>query len=164
MSTALESRTHVEMSSDGRFRMRLNRLVIVSTVVLGLIAILALMETETEWWALLLLFGGWGLMPSLLYAIRNQPRWRYLLTVPAILVTSGLAVVTSGFTGSAIAHLGWGLITAGVVIGGGLGAWFWYRWMPVPEQLNDPFSSGRWLLVSVHVGLIVTGLALVLTA
>jgi hypothetical protein len=30
----------------------------------------------------------------------------------------------------------------------------------VPIQLNDPFSSGRWVLIWVHVLLIVVGLML----
>jgi hypothetical protein len=162
MTTALAPRAHPEMSSNGRFRDRLNRLVIFSAVALGLIAILALTKTEAGWAALLLLFAGWALMPALLYQGRSQPRLRYLLTLPAVLVTSGLLMVTIGFTGPANALLGWWLITAGVGVGGGLGAWFWYRWMPVPDRLDDPFSPGRWLLISIHVGLIVTGLVLVL--
>jgi hypothetical protein len=52
------------------------------------------------------------------------------------------------------------LVTAGVLLGGVLGLWFWYRLLPVPAALDDPFSRGRWTLIAVHVSLIVVGLVL----
>ena len=60
-----------------------------------------------------------------------------------------------------VARAGWVLITTGVFLGGILGAWFWFRWLPVPAALADPFSRGRWALIAIHVCLIVFGLALV---
>lgn len=52
------------------------------------------------------------------------------------------------------------MMTAGVLMGGVLGLWFWYRPAPVPLRLDDPFSRGRWLLIGAHVALIVVGMML----
>ena len=41
------------------------------------------------------------------------------------------------------------------------GTWFWFRCIPVPIALSDPFSRGRWVLIVVHVFLIVAGVTLV---
>lgn len=131
-------------------------------MALGAIAFLALTTTEAPVVALTLLFGGWIAMPSLLAMALDQPRWRYLLIVPATMVGSGLLIVIAGLSGSTRALMGWWLIAAGVLFGAGLGGWFWYRWMPVPLGLSDPFSRGRWALIGVHVGLILAGMALVL--
>jgi hypothetical protein len=60
--------------------------------------------------------------------------------------------------------VGWLTTTAGILLGGGLGAWFWYRWFPVPASLEDPCSRARWLLIGVRVALIVAGLLLVALA
>jgi hypothetical protein len=51
-------------------------------------------------------------------------------------------------------------VTAGILLGSLLGLWFWYRLLPVPASLDDPFSPGRWTLVTAHIALIVVGLAL----
>jgi hypothetical protein len=59
-----------------------------------------------------------------------------------------------------VAAAGWLLMTGGVALGGGLGLWLWYRLLPVPASLDDPFSCGRWALVALHVGLIVAGYAI----
>jgi hypothetical protein len=149
------------MSSDPRFEGRLRRLAAVSSVALGLIAVLALTTTDAGPMPLALLFAGWPLMPALLRAGIDRPRWRYLLAAPASMVTAGLLMVTLGFTGPPIALTGWWMITTGVLLGAGLGAWFWFRWLPVPASLDDPFSTGRWSLITVHVALIVVGMALV---
>jgi hypothetical protein len=42
-----------------------------------------------------------------------------------------------------------------------MGAWFWFRMLPVPAALDDPAAAGRWALIAMHVTLIVTGLVLV---
>jgi hypothetical protein len=42
-----------------------------------------------------------------------------------------------------------------------LGAWFWFRWLPVPRSLHNPFAPGRWVLIGVHVGMIIVGIGLV---
>ena len=34
--------------------------------------------------------------------------------------------------------------------------------LPVPEILRDPYSFGRWILIAIHVGLVVCGIALIL--
>lgn len=53
------------------------------------------------------------------------------------------------------------MTTAGVLMGGVLGLWFWFRLVPVPRFLDDPFSPGRWALVTAHIILIVAGLGLI---
>ena len=51
-------------------------------------------------------------------------------------------------------------MTAGVLLGGFMGLWFWFRVAPVPAGLDDPTARGRWSLIALHVALIVLGLAL----
>jgi hypothetical protein len=107
------------------------------------------------------LAAGWALMPLILFASLRLPVLRYALVVPASLVGIGLlSVVARWLPASALAATGWVLVTAGVLLGGMLGTWFWFRLVPVPVALDDPFSPGRRLLIKVHVALIVTGLAL----
>lgn len=150
-----------EMSTARRFRGRLRRLVVVSSVALGLITLFAALATDAPPLVIGLLASGWILMPVLLYASMDRPRIRYLLALPATLVAAGLITVAVDFEGETITRVGWWLITAGVLFGGSLGTWFWYRWMPVPEALEDPFSPGRIALIAVHVGLVVIGMGLV---
>jgi len=145
------------MSSDPRFMKRMKRLIVVSAVALGLICLLVYTTSDAGWGAIGLMIAGWVSMPTLLAGGLARPKWRYLLVVPAGLVSTSLVIVAVGFDGSAVAKLGWWLMTAGVLVGGTLGGWFWYRWMPVPPMLEEPFSSGRWTLIAIHAGLVVTG-------
>jgi hypothetical protein len=57
-----------------------------------------------------------------------------------------------------MAALGWVLIAVGLLLGGLLGGWFWFRWAPVPRVLDEPFAPARWWLIAVHVGFICAGL------
>jgi hypothetical protein len=150
------------MTIDPSFARRLKRLIAVSAVALGLIFLLAYNTSGAGWISYGLLIGGWVSMPILLARSLERPMWRYLLAIPAGLVSSGLVIVAFGFDGSSVAQIGWWSMTAGVLLGGTLGGWFWYRWMPVPRILDQPFSTGRWALIAVHAGLIVAGGALVL--
>jgi hypothetical protein len=152
-------RPQVEMSKDVRFERRLRRLVGVSLVFLGVIAFLAWAKADADARTLALLVSGWILMPTLLFVSISKPLWRYLLAVPAVLMIVGLLRTTLD---ADTAVFGWWLITAGIAIGGTLGTWFWYRWLPVPSHLDDPFSPGRWALVAIHVGLVLAGIVLVL--
>jgi hypothetical protein len=149
-----------EQSTDPRFCGRLRRLVVVSAVMLGSIALLAALSDAPPF-GIGLLASGWILMPTLLRAGVKRPRVRYLLALPATLVTAGLIATVTHLDAGSDATLGWWLITAGVALGGGLGMWFWYRWLPVPESLDDPFSSGRIALIATHVALILAGIGLV---
>lgn len=151
----------VEMSADPLFEMRIRRLIAISAVALGLLCLLAFTTTDARTIWLVLLIGGWLSMPILLAASLKRPVLRYLLTAPAAMVSTGLLGVALGFEGSAVAHLGWWIMAAGVSAGGTLGAWFWYRWMPVPRSLDRPFSTGRWTLIAIHAGLVMVGGGLV---
>lgn len=153
-----------EMSTGQRFVHRLERLIVVSTVMLGTITLLAALSTDATPLTIGLLAAGWALMPALLYLSLERPKFRYLLMLPATLVSVGLFVVATGVDSGSMASVGWWLITAGVLFGGGLGSWFWYRWLPVPERLTDPFSPGRIALIAIHVTLIAIGIALVIAA
>jgi hypothetical protein len=101
-------------------------------------------------------------MPSILALSLSRPRLRYALIVPSLLVTLALLTISLVVPpGSVIQRVGWALMTGGVLLGGSLGVWFWFRWLPVPSFLVDPFSRMRWGLIGLHVCLIVIGIALV---
>jgi hypothetical protein len=149
------------MTSDPRFARRVRRLIAVSSVALGIIFGLTLATETAAWAARLLVAAGWVTMPTLLAASLARPRRRLWLTLPATLVSLG--VLTTALTAEPLTLEAWGwwLVTAGLWLGGGLGAWFWYRWLPVPPGLDPPFSAGRWALVAVHVALVSAGVACV---
>jgi hypothetical protein len=80
-------------------------------------------------------------------------------------VTLGLLAVSLGWAPEpAPAAAGWPLMTAGVLLGGALGLWLWFRLLPVPAALDDPLAGGRWGLIAVHVVLVVVGWVLAATA
>lgn len=159
IAQATDPRPPIEMSTDSRFERRLRRLVLVSLVFLGVIAYLAWSKGDAGPLTLVFLISGWILMPTLLHISVAKPRWRYLLAIPAMLVIVGLLRTTLD---AGAAAFGWWLITAGIAFGGTLGGWFWYRWVPVPSRLDNPFSPGRWALVTIHVGMVIAGIVSVL--
>lgn len=162
MSDALLRRVPVELSTDARFAGRIKRLALTAVVALGLIWWLAVTTLATPTLAGIALAAGWVLMPAVLLASLSRPRLRYALVVPATLVGVALLGVSVWWLPpDPLAAVGWLLITMGIGLGGVLGIWFWFRLLPVPEPLHDPFSGGRLALIGVHVGLIVTGLVLV---
>lgn len=151
-----------EMTGDARFEARVRRLAGISSIALGVVFGLAVAGPVDAPYVRLALALGWFLMPTILYASLWRPALRYLLVVPATLVSLGLlAIVAIALPPGVVASAGWVLVTAGVLVGGSLGLWLWYRLLPVPQDLDDPFSFGRWALIGLHVGLVVTGLALV---
>jgi hypothetical protein len=156
------TRGPTELTSDLRFSGRVRRLVAVSSIMLGVITLLAALSPESTPLSIGLLVSGWILMPTLLDASVTRPRLRYLLALPAMLVTVGLIIVALGMDAWSAATAGWWLLTIGVLFGGGLGSWFWYRWMPVPEQLDDPFAPRRIALIVTHIALVVVGMALII--
>ena len=151
----------MEMSSDPDIARRIKRLIAISAVALGLIFLLICTAAEAGPGPTGLMIGGWATMPILLAGSLSSPRWRYLLAIPAGLVSASLLIVALGFEGSITARIGWWMMTAGVLEGGTLGGWFWYRWVPVPRPFDQPFSAGRWVLVALHAALVVTGGAFV---
>jgi hypothetical protein len=155
----------VELTDDARFRGRITRLTVVSAVALGLVSSMAVATLETPAAVDALLIAGWALMPLILLASLSRPRLRYGLVLPASLVSIGLlAIVIGWLPGSVPAAIGWVLLAAGIWLGGGLGLWLWYRILPVPAALDDPFSPGRWALVGTHIVLVIAGFALAATA
>ena len=152
----------VELTADPRFARRIIRLALTSASALGLIWWLSATKLHAHEAVSIALAVGWLLMPLVLVLSLRWPKLRYALVVPSFLVGLALlAVCTSALPEERVASAGWLLITGGVLLGGVLGAWFWFRWLPVPARLVDPFSPGRWVLVATHVSLITAGLALV---
>lgn len=161
MSDLLAHRRTVELSTDRRFAGRVRRLALTSVVALGIIWGLAAATLEAPSFIGAGLALGWLLMPSILVASLADPRWRYALVFPASLVGSSLFAISVAWPPEApLAAVGWVLMTCGVLLGGLLGLWFWYRLVPVPKTLDDPFSPGRLGLIRAHVVLIVIGLLL----
>jgi hypothetical protein len=153
-----------ELSHDRAFAARVKRLGMVSVVALGLIWWLAVATTDVPPFVGIALAAGWVLMPVILFASLRMPLLRYALALPASLVGLGLLALVAGWLpATGLAASGWLLVTAGVMLGGLLGAWFWFRLIPVPVGLDDPFSPGRWTLIAMHVALIVIGLLLAAT-
>ncbi len=154
----------VELSSDPRFGGRVRRLAATAAAALGVIWALATTTLDTPVAVDVALLLGWVTMPALLIASLADARWRYALVVPSSLVgVPLLAICALWLHPSAIAAAGWLLVTGGILLGSALGVWFWYRVLPVPPALDDPFAPARWMLVVVHVALIVIGLALAST-
>lgn len=165
MSDAIAHRQPVELSTDERFAGRVRRLALTSVVALGIIWALSVATLDAPAWTDAGLAAGWVLMPVVLVASLADPRWRYALALPAFLVgISLLAISVAWRPAPPLAAAGWVMITVGVLLGGLLGLWFWYRLVPVPKALDDPFSPGRLGLIRAHVMLIVTGLVLAGTA
>lgn len=155
----------VELSTDPRMARRVQRLGFVSMVALGLIWALAVASLDAPPLVDGALAAGWVLMPMILFVSLSHPRLRYGLVLPGSLVGLGLlAICTRWLPAEATAAAGWLSITAGVLLGSLLGLWFWYRLLPVPAALDDPYAGGRWALIGAHVTLIVVGLGLAATA
>lgn len=153
----------MEMSGSFEFAGRIRRLVLVSAIALGSIWFVAINKLDLPVWVESLLLAGWVLMPTLLAISLRRPAARYLIAVPASLVSAALvAILVLELPATMAATIGWLLITTGILLGGSLGLWFWYRLLPVPGGLDYPFSPGRWVLVGIHVGLIVIGLMFVI--
>jgi hypothetical protein len=150
----------VEMTADGAFSRRVLRLALTSAAALGIIWLLARNEGSHPVTAPLLL-AGWLLMPTVLLASLRIPRLRFALVVPAAFVTVALVMLSADAAAAGRATAaGWIFVTSGVLVGGTLGLWFWFRLFPVPPALRDPFSRGRWALIGIHLALVAAGLAL----
>ncbi len=152
----------VELTDDPGFARRIIRLALTSCVALGLVWWLAITTLDGHPVIGISLAAGWLLMPSLLLLSLRRPRLRYTLVLPSSLVGLPLlAISAASLATEPAARVGWLLLSVGILFGGGLGIWFWFRWLPVPAYLHDPFSRGRWLLVGLHIGMVVGGLILV---
>jgi hypothetical protein len=161
MRNALAHARPIELSADPRFALRVKRLALTSMVALGIIWILAVLTLQAPVLVDASLAAGWVLMPTTLFASLARPRLRYALVAPASLVGFALLAISIAWLPAGVPPaLGWVLMTAGVTLGGMLGSWFWFRLLPVPPALDDPYSPGRWALIGIHVALIVLGMAL----
>jgi hypothetical protein len=161
---ALHRPVPVELTEDPRIRRRVRRLAAVSAVALGLVWGLAVTTTEAGGIVESALLAGWILMPTVLLGSLRDVRLRYGLVAPSALVSVGLLVIVVDASPGGVAGLGWLLILLGVLLGGLMGGWFWYRLLPVPRSLDAPDATGRWALIAVHVALIVVGLGLAASA
>lgn len=162
---ALHRPIPVELTDDRRVASRVRRLAATSVVALGLIWALAAMTLQAPAPVLAALAAGWILMPACLAASLRRPGLRYLLVLPSTLVGVALtAIAVAWRPPDPMASLGWILMAIGVLLGGAMGLWFWFRVMPVPRSLDDPFSTRRWAIIALHVGLVVAGLVLVLAS
>ncbi len=152
----------VELGVGAAFSRRVVRLAVTSALVLPLIWLLSTTTLRAHPLIGAALAAGWLLMPLILGLSLRRPRLRYALIVPSSFVSVALlAICLTALPDDNVASAGWLLMTGGVLLGGVLGIWFWFRWMPVPARLTDPFSAGRWALIVAHVSLIVAGLVLV---
>jgi hypothetical protein len=159
---ALRQRHPLELTDDPAFSRRIVRLARTSVVALGYILLLWAVTLETATIVGLILALGWIQMPTILWLSLRVPKLRYALIVPSSLVSVALlAICLTALPDDPVARVGWISITVGILLGGLLGMWFWFRWAPVPAQLDHPFSPGRWTLVGVHIAMIVAGLILV---
>jgi hypothetical protein len=164
MSVVVAPAGSLELSDDRRMAGRVRRLARTAAVALGIIWWLAVSTLEAPPMVGASLLLGWASMPAILVMSLRRPRLRYALVLPSSLVGVPLLGITALFLpASAVAAAGWLLMTAGILLGSALGLWFWYRVLPVPRALDDPFSAGRIALIGVHVALIVAGAALAST-
>jgi hypothetical protein len=163
MRASLLGRVGIEMSDHPLFLPRVRRLASVSSIALGVIWLLAIGTTEPHSIAIDgALLAGWILMPTVLWSSIRHPEMRVLVFVPSALVTVGLiALCLAALPEDSLVREGWLLVTGGILLGGFLGGWFWFRWFPVPASLDAPFSSPRWMLIGLHVAMILVGIALV---
>jgi hypothetical protein len=163
MNATIARRPGIEMTGNSRFRGRVRRLAITSGVALGVIWALAVGTLDASPRIDGLLLAGWISMFAVLAASLARPSLRRLVVAPALMVTTALiGICLWELPRSGLARAGWLILTAGILMGGGMGAWFWYRWVPVPRVLDDPYAPARLSLIAAHVGLVVVGTTLIL--
>ncbi len=148
----------LEFTHDRAFEARIRRLSVVSLVALAVIMGLAIRDDAPPG-VVLLLVAGWILMPTLLRLSLLRPGLRYGLAVPATLYAGGLTLFSLSDPPSAA---GWWIITGALWFGALLGMWLWFRWLPVPRPLADPFGPARLALVAIHISAVLVGVALVI--
>ncbi len=159
--TAWTTTPGTELTRDRPFTRRVQRLVGISLVMLGVITWLAVADDAAGWIVALMLVG-WLLMPSLLLLSITRPKLRYGLLIPGTSFTLG--VVGMAIDSAGPQALGWWLLAAGLTVGGGAGIWFWMRWLPVPQPFDDPYGRPRLAVIGVHVALVLAGVATVIAA
>ncbi len=163
MSGLLHRPAGIEMTHDHPFEARVRRLSVVSSVALGVLVWLAVGDDASPV-VVTMLVAGWVLMPAILRASLRRPKLRYGLAAPALLVAVALTVFClTDIPDDTLAAAGWWTVTASIWFGATLGTWLWFRWLPVPDALDDPFGTLRLVLVAIHVAAALVGIGLVLS-
>jgi hypothetical protein len=158
----LHPSTGIEMTHDHSFEARVRRLSVVSLFALGTITWLAI-EEEASPAIVVMLIAGWLLMPTVLRSSLQRPMLRFALAVPASFVAIGLTgLCLTSLPDNAINAAGWWMVTASIWLGATMGMWLWFRWMPVPMALADPFGRARLALIALHVGGVLAGVGMIL--
>lgn len=147
-------------------RGRLVRLAATSAVALGIVLWLGATKLDDPHPVILLGLGvGWVLMPAGLMLTLYEPRWRLVLMAPSTALTASLvAANVTALPVHAVGSVGWSVLTAGVFAGGLLGSWLWLGWAPIPDRLRNPYSRSRWSMVAAHVGMVASGLILIIAS
>jgi hypothetical protein len=161
MMMAMGTREGIELTTNPWMTRRVHRLIFVSSVALGVITGLAV-SNDGPTWAVLAIAFAWFAMPTALWASVDRPVLRYLLVVPALSASVGLigmAIATSG-----VVTAGWLIVLIGISTGGMLGMWFWYRFLPVPYSLDDPYGTPRLSLLAIHIALVLIGIGMIVAA
>jgi hypothetical protein len=163
MNVTIGRRVGIEMTGHPRFRSRVRRLAITSGVALGVIWAMAVRTLDASRSIEGLLLAGWVTMPTVLGLSLTRSSIRRLVVAPTLLVTAALiGICLWELPHAGLARAGWLALTAGILMGGGMGVWFWYRWIPVPRAFDDPYARARSTLIAVHVALVLGGIALIL--
>ena len=149
------------MSTSDALGPRSVRLAVVSSFALGVIWLLARDSDAGTSAISACLLAGWLAMPLLLGLSVWRPALRPAVLLPSTLVTLGLAALVAGSW-----QLGgsgpWLLLLAGILLGDLLGAWFWFRLLPVPASMLAPNAPTRLALIVLHVALVMGGIILLL--
>jgi hypothetical protein len=161
MMASTGTREGIELTTNPWMTRRVHRLIVVSSVALGIITGLAVSDDGPSWAVLAIAFA-WFAMPTALWASVDRPRLRYLLAVPAVSASAGLVGMAVATSGAAAA--GWLIVLIGISTGGMLGMWFWYRFLPVPYSLDDPYGTPRLSLLAIHIALVLIGVGIIVLA
>lgn len=154
--TRLVNRLSAPDPAYARLRGRVVRLAAVSVVALGVIFALGV-EADEGALATVALATGWVLMPCVLLLSLRVPGLKFGLAIPASLVS----LATGWLALRTFPAPGWPLLSAGILMGAVMGAWFWFRWAPIPAPLLDHNGPARITLLAVHVALVVLGIGIV---
>ena len=113
-------------------------------------------------WIDILLLAGWLSMFTVLTLSLARPSIRRLVAVPSVMVTAALIGICLWELRRPAWRERWLTPTAGILMGVRDGRLVLVPMVPVPRALDDPYASGRTILIAAHVGLVVGGTVLIL--